>query len=175
MRIQELLEAPLPDNYDKAIFTPKTSYNKRIDYMVAQAQKLGKGSSRTAFTIEYKGRPTILKIAHNKKGMAQNAVESSILEDNYVESMGITIPIIDYDEEHDEPIWIHMEQASKASPKQLCDIMKCGSLSNLISIANYRIGKNRNSPDSIYRDLTDKYKCELHRAKDPELLFNYHR
>lgn len=131
-------EAPLPDEWDKTVFTPQNSYKRRIDYAVARAQKMGKGSSRTAFTIEFDGRPTILKVAHNAKGMAQNEAEASILSDPQVPR--IVIPIIDYDEEHNQPVWIHTEQAVKATEKTLCNIMKCGTLKNLVTLAGIDSG-----------------------------------
>lgn len=94
MKIREIIsEAPLPDDWDKAVYTPQTSYKKRIDYAVAKAQKLGKGSSRTAFTVTYEGRPTVLKVAHNIKGMAQNEAEAELLSDGYLSGIGIMIPI----------------------------------------------------------------------------------
>lgn len=152
MKIQELLEglneAPLPDEWDKTVYTPANSYKKRIDYAVARAQKLGKGSSRTAFDIPYQGRATVLKVAHNVKGMAQNEAEASFLEDYVLSQSGITIPLIDYDEEHDQPVWIHTEKAQKATQKTLCDIMKCPSLNDLVqsSIQAY-------TGRSIYGDI----------------------
>lgn len=129
-------EAPLPADWDKDVYTPNTSYKKRIDYAVARAQKLGKGSARTAFDIPYEGRATVLKVAHNAKGMAQNEAEAELLSDGYIIQTGITIPIIDYDEEHQQPIWIHMEKATKATEKQLCQLMKCGKLTWLVDAAN---------------------------------------
>jgi hypothetical protein len=136
MKISELLnEAPLPPDWDSNVFTPDNTYKKRMDYTAARAQKLGRGSSRTAFEIEYQGRTTVLKVAHNIKGMAQNKAEANILDDGYVQQLGITIPIIDYDEAHDAPVWIHMEKAQKATEKQLCNIMKCGTLQLLVSMA----------------------------------------
>lgn len=114
MKISELLnEAPLPPDWDSNVFTPDNTYKKRMDYAAARAQKLGRGSSRTAFEIEYQGRTTVLKVAHNIKGMAQNKAEANILDDWSVEQLGITIPIIDYDNAHDSPVWIHMEKLRK--------------------------------------------------------------
>lgn len=151
MKIIEILsEAPLPDEWDKQVYTPQTSYKKRIEYAVARAQKLGKGSSRTAFTITFEGRPTVLKVAHNQKGMAQNEAEAEVLSDGYLSGLGILIPIIDYDEEHQQPIWIHTEQAQKASQKQLCDIMKCGKLEWLVNAAKYaQTGRGQDHKDDV--------------------------
>lgn len=136
MRIFDILnEAPLPDTWDKQVFTPQTSYAAKIKYAVERAQKLGKGSSRTVFEIEHEGRPTVLKVAHNAKGMAQNEAEANILDDNYIQQTGIVIPLIDYDTEHDQPVWVHVEKAQKATKKQLCTIMQCGELYWLVDTA----------------------------------------
>jgi hypothetical protein len=132
-----IMEVPLPQDWDKQVYTPQTSYKKRIEYAVKRAQQSGKGSSRTAFMIDYQGRPTILKVAHNRKGMGQNEAEANILEDYILQQMDIAIPLIDYDEDHDQPVWIHTEKAQKATGKQLCAMMKCPSLDILIDHASY--------------------------------------
>jgi hypothetical protein len=171
MRITDLIgestidEAPLPSDWDKSVYTPQTSYKKRIEYAVARAQKMGKGSSRTAFEIEYEGRPTILKVAHNAKGMAQNEAESSILDDGYVESLGIAIPLIDYDEEHNQPVWIHLEKAQKASEKQLCGYMKCGKLSLLVDLALINAGVIRRS----YNGTLETLKAQPYNYSDDDV------
>lgn len=138
MKIIDILtEAPLPDTWDKEVYKPSTSYAQRIKYAVERAQKIGKGSSRTAFEIDYQGRPTVLKVAHNVKGMAQNEAEANILSDYVLQQNDILIPIIDYDEEHEQPVWIHTEKAQRATQKQLCTLMQCGSLPLLIYTAIY--------------------------------------
>jgi hypothetical protein len=151
MKIKEIiLEAPLPAEWDKEVFTPTTSYKKRIEYAVARAQRLGTGSSRTAFDIQYEGRSTVLKVAHNGKGMAQNAAESELLDDGYLKTLDIVIPLIDYDTEHQQPVWLHIEKAQKASEKQLCELMKCGKLAWLVDAAMYaQTGKGSNHNDDI--------------------------
>lgn len=118
-------EVPLPPDWDKEVYRGKGTFKDRIQYALERAKKIGTGSSRVAFIIEYEGRPTVLKIAKNKKGLAQNSVEADILDDYYAQSLGIVIPLIDYDTENPEPLWIHTELAEKATEKKLCDIMKC--------------------------------------------------
>lgn len=114
MKLNELIfEAPLPEDWEEEIYNEHISFAKRIRYAVERAQKIGTGSSRVAFEIEYKGRPTILKIAKNRKGMAQNEAEAEILGDWYAKNLDIMIPMIDYDERGSSPTWIHMEKASK--------------------------------------------------------------
>jgi len=124
-------EVPLPQDWDKDVYRGKGTFKDRIRYAVERAKKVGTGSSRVAFIIEYEGRTTVLKIAKNNKGLHQNSVEADILDDSYVESLDITIPLIDYDTENPEPLWIHTELAEKATQKKLCDIMKCPKMSGL--------------------------------------------
>lgn len=114
MKIFEILrlnETPLPDEWDKDVFTPKVSFVKQIKYATEMSKKLGAGSSRVAFIIEYQNRPTVLKIAKNGKGVAQNEIEIPILNDNYFND--ITIPMIDYDTVNNQSIWLHTEKAEK--------------------------------------------------------------
>jgi hypothetical protein len=112
--IQYLQEAPLPEDWDAAIYSERVPFAQRIRYAKAKAKQLGAGSSRVAFEIPYQGRRTVLKIAKNNKGMAQNAEEASALSDWYLKGLNLTIPLIDYDEQTDSPTWIHTEFATKA-------------------------------------------------------------
>lgn len=137
-------EMPLPADWDPAQYRQQgTTFKSRLAYALERARKLGTGSSRVATIIEYQGRPTVLKIAKNQKGLAQNSVEASILEDGYASQLGILIPLIDYDEQNREPTWIHTELAQKASEKQLCNLMKCDSLNVLVNMAWAITGKKR--------------------------------
>lgn len=108
-------EAPLPDEWNKDIYNERTPFKARVQYAKERSQQLGTGSSRVAFEIPYEGRKTVLKIAKNKKGVAQNEVESQFLSDGYLRrSYGHwMIPIIDYDEQNNQPTWIHTEFGEK--------------------------------------------------------------
>jgi hypothetical protein len=163
-----IMEVPLPADWDKEVFKPATSYKKKIEYAVARAQKLGKGSSRTAFTIDYQGRPTVLKVAHNAKGMAQNDAEAQILGDHYAPD--IVIPMIDYDDEHNEPVWIHTEVAQKATDKTLSKLMKSPSLSTIVDFAIYSMGKRYGNPDSIRKYVEEYNKGN---ENDMEIFYEY--
>lgn len=137
-------EMPIPADWDPAQMRQQgTTFKSRLAYALERAKKIGTGSSRVATTIEYQGRPTVLKIAKNTKGLAQNNVEASILDDGYASQMGILIPLIDYDTEHREPLWIHTELAQKATEKQLCNIIQCDSLMQLVQLAGTIAGKYR--------------------------------
>ena len=168
MKILEIItEAPLPPDWDHSVFTPNTSYKKKMDYAAFRAQKAGKGSSRTAFIIEHEGRPTVLKVAHNAKGMAQNYEEARILDDSYIESLGITVPMIDYDDKHNEPVWIHLEKAEKVNEKTLVNLMKCGNLTLLINLAA-NLANTRGATLS-YKETIDVLKSDRFKYTDQDL------
>ena len=129
-----LNEAPLPDDWDGAIFNDRIPFAKRIKYARERAAKLGAGSSRVAFVIPYQGRQTVLKVAKNRKGVAQNEAEVDMLKDYYLQSLNITIPMIDYDTANSEPTWIHTEFAQKAKDSDF--IKACGGrLDDLVANA----------------------------------------
>jgi hypothetical protein len=156
-------EMPLPADWDpQQMRQGATTFKSRLKYALDRAKKLGTGSSRVATTIEYQGRPTVLKIAKNAKGLAQNSVEADILSDGYASQMGILIPIIDYDTQNREPSWVHTELASKVSDKQLCSIMKCDNLSQLVNMAWSIIGKKKYLGDyqSYITHMRNKNKSE---------------
>lgn len=135
------MEAPLPDDWDHQVYTPKVSFASKIKYAKERAEKIGSGSSRVAFIIDYQGRKTVLKVAKNPKGIAQNLEEISVLNDYYLKNLQLFIPMIDYDEKNeDHPQWIHTEFAEKckaADFKKACG----GSPSDLMAYANRYMGK----------------------------------
>lgn len=142
-------EVPLPDDWDKDIYSEKVPFKKRIEYAKNMATRLGGGSSRVAFEITYQGRKTVLKIAKNKKGIAQNQEEARVLSDGYIKSAfgEWILPIIDYDEENASgPTWIHVEYADKIkTDKQFRSILNLNGLS--IPDFVYYV-HNRNSPSN---------------------------
>jgi hypothetical protein len=147
---KNLNETPLPDDWDKEMYNERIPFIKRIKYAMDRAKRIGGGSSRVAFVIPYEGRETVLKVAKNVKGMAQNEHEVDALNDYYLRNLGLVIPIIDYDELNSKPTWIHMELARKAT---LGDFKRetGGTPQDLVDYANAFHGKNKyaKKPDNI--------------------------
>lgn len=166
-------EVPLPSDWDPKQYGPGTTFKQRLSYALERAKKLGTGSSRVATVIEYQGRPTVLKIAKNKKGLAQNFVEASVLDDGYAKQMGILIPIIDYDEQNREPTWVHTELAQKANEKQLCGLMKCHSLDDLIEAAFAQLNEYGNHSRWKLNDVLEKNKFFGASEQDNEIFLQY--
>ena len=93
-----LNEAPLPDTWDKDKFKQRPAiktFRDIIEYASEKAAEVGRGSSRVAFKIDYKNQDTVLKIAKNEKGLAQNKQEIGYLSDDFIKNLNITIPMID--------------------------------------------------------------------------------
>lgn len=158
MRATEfIIEAPLPPDWDPSQYGPGTTFKQRLQYALERAKKIGTGSSRVATVIEYQGRPTVLKIAKNQKGLGQNSVEADILSDGYASQLDILIPIIDYDTQNREPTWIHTEMATKASEKQLCSLINCYSLSELVDTAYHLLGRKPNDKEKL-DDILEKHR-----------------
>lgn len=148
---RQLFETPLPDDWDKDVYRETNSFAKRLRYAKERAQKIGQGSSRVAFIIPYQGRDTVLKIAKNEKGMAQNDFEAQRLEDWYLAQSGLVIPLIDYDTENERPTWIHTEKADKC---RIGDFRKAcgGTPDDLVAYAQKFHGKRVTgfgNPDKI--------------------------
>jgi hypothetical protein len=165
-----LMETPPPDDWDREVFTK--SYKKQIDYALERAKKLGAGSSRVVFEIEYEGRMTVLKIAKNAKGLAQNEKEADW--GLYRMYPDITTPLIDIDEANEMPRWIHLEKAEKMSKSQFKNItgFSFDDFTNLLTESeDGRMGRNGHRrhwngdipqevkeeiyESEIYQDITD--------------------
>lgn len=142
-----LTESPLPDDWDGAMYNERVPFARRVKYAQERAKKLGTGSSRIAFVIPYQGRDTVLKIAKNRKGMAQNEVEAQHLNDYYLVGLDLFIPLIDYDEQNETPTWIHTEMAQKARE---ADFVKAcgGTLNDLLAYASKYHGRQWHGGDA---------------------------
>lgn len=142
-------EVPLPPDWDPEKLNLRQTYKDRLQYALDRAKRLGSGSSRVAMTIDYEGRPTVLKVAKNAKGLAQNEAEVEILLDGYSGKLPIVIPLIDYDKANKRPVWLQTELAKKAQAPALAKLLHSPSLWFFIDVVKIMIGKA-----SMYRQNT---------------------
>jgi hypothetical protein len=150
MKVKELLnestidEMALPADWDPTALGHDKSFKSRLQYALERAPRLGGGSSRVALIIPDQGRETVLKIAKNRKGMAQNEAEVAILTDGYLGRLDIVIPIIDYDQQNPQPTWLQTEKANKVSAVKLMKLLHCdktqGGRGYFIDAVRYTIG-----------------------------------
>ena len=146
MRADEFLtEVPLPADWDPKIYSEPATFKVRLQYALDRAQRIGAGSSRVAMIIPYEGRDTVLKVAKNAKGIAQNNAEYDIMSDGYVRSMGSVIPVIDAGTDtKNHTTWIQTELAEKATPSKFKAYFGSGfDLMDLYKFTMFSVGDRR--------------------------------
>lgn len=172
MKIRESLsileEAPLPPDWDEAIWNDRVPFKTRVEYARQRANRIGRGSSRVVFQIPYKGRKTALKIAMNNKGAAQNRAEVQFFGDYFMKQIGILIPAIDWDEKSAYPTWIHTEFAEKANISKLQTAL---GNAHPFEVIRYLIDNAEGKKTSI--QLREKTMNSPLFEKLQELIYNY--
>jgi hypothetical protein len=106
--IESYLEEDYPSNFDLEEFSKLNSFNKRIQYCQERLKRISSGSSRIVYMVD---DTKVLKIARNKKGLAQNEIE--IDYSNYYDLKDITAQVFAYDQNN---LWVEMELAKKVTP-----------------------------------------------------------
>lgn len=94
--------------FDLDVFLNMNSFASQVRYATEKLRRMAQGSSRIIFEIDDK---TVLKLAKNKKGIAQNEVERSLSND-YMVPKEIIAQVLESDE---NDRWIVMERAKKIS------------------------------------------------------------
>ena len=173
--VAEVDEMALPADWDPAALGHDKTFKSRLDYALQRAPRLGGGSSRVAFVIPDQGRETVLKIAKNRKGLAQNQAEADILDDGYLGRLDIVIPLVDYDKSRREPVWIQTEKANKVSQQKLAKMLHAGGkwpMTNFLYAIDNVVGtKQRYMPtlDQIKQEMMDTGSSE----QDIEIFMDY--
>lgn len=103
------------EGFDLDEFLNITSYAGKVRYAGDKLRRIASGSARTIYEIdEY----TVLKLAKNKKGIAQNEVEAGIGTDQYFEN--ILAKVLETDE---KDRWVVMERAKKITKSRFESLM----------------------------------------------------
>lgn len=118
----KFLKEAYPEAFDFEEFGKIRSYAKKLRYANSHLQKISSGSARVVYKVD---ESKVIKIAKNKKGLAQNNIES----DWSLQNTGVVAKIFEIGEEAEEigPFWIEMELAKKVGPlrfKQLSGFSK---------------------------------------------------
>jgi hypothetical protein len=106
--VQTNIDEEYPLNWNADEFAQLRSFNQRINYAQKNLKRISSGSSRIVYQID---DTKVLKLAKNKKGLAQNEVEIDFSED-YLFSM-IVAEVYDYNSNF---LWLEMELARKLTP-----------------------------------------------------------
>lgn len=105
--LEDLIDEDYPISFDFEEFKSLTSFAARIRYCEEHLQRISSGSSRIVYKID---NEKVLKLAKNKKGLAQNEIEASYSNDNLIGD--IVAKVFDY---HQDDLWIEMELARRMS------------------------------------------------------------
>jgi mRNA-degrading endonuclease RelE of RelBE toxin-antitoxin system len=110
--VEEFLSEEYPSSFSFEEFNAIKSYNGKLKYANERLQKLGSGSARVVYKVD---NEKVIKIAKNKKGIAQNSVEA----EGYLQNYDIVAKVFetDYDD-----FWIEMEWAKKVTPTRFKQI-----------------------------------------------------
>jgi predicted nucleotidyltransferase len=130
-------EATYPSRFDMDHFKTLNSFKDRIDYCVNMLGKpLGSGSARTVFAID---NETVLKLAKNSKGIAQNEVEINTSALNY----DVVAKVIDYEPRY---LWLETQRAEKITPNQFKQILGFSVNDFGMFIRNYEVQNKGKRP-----------------------------
>lgn len=114
---EDVLEiANYPEGFDINQFKDLPSFAAKARYLRSHGlDKLGAGSSRAAFIADDN---TVIKVAKNKKGLAQNRVEAELSA-----NVSQDAPIAKVKDSDPDNIWIESERARRAKPSDFNSIV----------------------------------------------------
>lgn len=127
-KIQKSLEEDYPTTWNVEEFANLKTFKDRIQYCENNLIRLGSGSSRITYKID---DTKVLKLAKNKKGIAQNEVEVDHSNDYILDN--IVAQIFHHDENFQ---WVEMELARKLTLSMFQKITGV-SFENYTSAINY--------------------------------------
>lgn len=133
----EMMDEEYPSTWDIEKFKAMRSFNQRIRYCEQNLQRISSGSGRIVYKVD---NEKVLKLAKNKKGVAQNEVEVQYGAERYFSS--IIGQTYDYD---DDNLWVEMELARKVTPSAFKKIVGVDIETFGMYIRN-QVSRNRGRP-----------------------------
>lgn len=109
---QTQLAEDYPSSFKKDEFEKISSFQGKLNYAVTHLKRIATGSGRAVFVVD---NTKALKIAKNKKGLAQNSVEA----EGYIQNYDIVTRTFDKD---DNDFWIEAELAKKLKPTRFKEL-----------------------------------------------------
>lgn len=98
-----------PTGWNIEEFKALKSFSARVKYCNEKLPRISSGSSRIVYKID---EQKALKLAKNRKGLAQNEVEISAGNDYYLDDLVATV----YESDPNN-LWVEMELARKVTPQ----------------------------------------------------------
>lgn len=138
----EELEEDYPSSFDMDHFASLKSFKKRVEYAEEQLSRISSGTGRIVYKIDDE---KVLKLARNKKGVAQNRTEADVSDDPVAGD--IFADVYNYD---DEFRWIEMELVKKMNPKDFERIVGFKFNDYAKFIENQDVKANKGHKEGIY-------------------------
>lgn len=134
---ETVLQEDYPQGFDLNEFKNIRSYAGKVRYATEQLGKpLGQGTSRVVFRVD---NTKVLKLAKNKKGIAQNTVEIDWGRQTYYDDIIAKV----FDTDFYDYYWVEMELATKASAKDFKRLWNVDN-TNLYYYLDNRNNENKN-------------------------------
>lgn len=111
----EIMTEEYPSSWNWDDFKALKGFSDRKKYCDTHLEFLVSGSGRLVYKVD---NDKVLKLAKNKKGVAQCEVEISLGNDSYIDH--IVAPIFEYDE---DGLWVEMSIAQKLSKGKFKSLM----------------------------------------------------
>lgn len=125
----EVLGEEYPSSWSLDEFKKQTSFKKRVMYCNTHLKRITSGSSRIIYKIDDE---KVLKLARNKRGLAQNEIEASYSK--YYDIQDILAKVFEYDQ---NDLWIEMELARMVTPEMFEKIIGVSFENYSRTIYNY--------------------------------------
>ena len=170
---ESLIDEDYPTSWNVDEFAALSSHAKRIEYANTNLKFIAGGSGRRVYQIDDE---KVLKLATNKKGIAQNEMEIKYgAEDYYMKKIGRLANVFEYDENNN--LWVEMELARKLS-KSLFKKINGYSWDTYVDLISYyyydtmgkdRYGRTKETPDDVAQEI---YEHEFY-SDIAEMVGNY--
>lgn len=98
-----MMDEDYPTSFDMTHFKKLSKFAERVRYCEEHLKKISSGSSRIVYMID---NIKVLKLAKNKKGLAQNEIEAGYSK--YSDLSDVVAQTFDYNENN---LWVEMELA----------------------------------------------------------------
>ena len=138
------------EGFDLDKFLKMTTFAAQIRYANANLQRLASGSARIIYVIDDN---TVLKLAKNIKGIAQNEAENSLSND-YMVPENIIAKVLEADE---KDRWIVMERAKKIGKARFRQLMDGIDIDEFYS---YLYNNSGNTDKQFRRPVKDQEKLD---------------
>lgn len=144
--IENLMGEEYPIEFDLAHFKSLKNFSARARYCNEKLKRISSGSARIVYIID---DTKVLKLAKNKKGLAQNEIEIS--HSQYNDLSDILARLFDYDQNN---LWSEMELARKVTPSIFKSVTGFSFQDFCAAVHNY--GIDVHSTRNMYKMNVDK-------------------